>query len=116
MENVRRTEEIAAGNARQGPRITLDMLLGFIKEVHYQRGDAAIDVPADHPLTTMTLCFCVLKNGWMVIGKAAPASAVMYDPEIGRKLAHEDCIRQIWPLLGFVLRQSLYLEEEFYLG
>ena len=27
--------------------------------------------------------------------------------ELGRKLAYEDCIRQLWPLMGFSLRDRL---------
>jgi hypothetical protein len=49
----------------------------------------------------------VLKNGFTVIGKSAPASAANFNAELGKKLAYEDAIRQVWPLMGFSLRDRL---------
>jgi hypothetical protein len=114
MENVKRTEAIAKSGPNKGPRVSLDEVLGSIAEVYYlNAGDCLfktgqIKAPFEnHPATLMTICLCVLTNGWTVIGKSAPASSLNFDPKVGAKLAHEDCIRQIWPLLGFNLRQEL---------
>jgi hypothetical protein len=115
MENVKRTERIATSHIPKGPRVSLDTVLGSIAEIYYlNAGDALfktgqIKAPFDNlPVRLMTICICVLHNGWMVVGKSAPASPANFDPEVGQKLAHEDCIRQIWPLLGFNLRQDLH--------
>jgi hypothetical protein len=43
----------------------------------------------------------------MVIGKSVPASPDNFNPDLGRKLAYEDCIRQLWPLMGFALKERL---------
>ena len=117
MDNVKRTEKIAASGPNKGPRVNLDTVLGSIADTHWiNAGDALfklgeLKAPYDkHPTSLMTICLCVLHNGWIVVGKSAPASAANYDPEVGRKLSHEDCIRQIWPLLGFNLRQNLHEE------
>jgi hypothetical protein len=59
------------------------------------------------PLSVLTVCFLVLKNGFTVIGKSAPASPENFDEALGRKLAREDAIRQLWPLMGFALRDKL---------
>lgn len=59
-------------------------------------------------LRCFTLCTIVLKNGFVVIGKAAPADPANYDAELGRKFAREDAIRQIWPIMGYALREKLY--------
>jgi hypothetical protein len=114
MENVKRTEQIAKSGPNKGPRVTLDDVLASIAEVHYlNAGDCLfktgqIKAPYDkHPATLLTICICVLQNNWIVIGKSAPASSLNFDPKVGAKLAHEDCVRQIWPLLGFNLRQEL---------
>jgi hypothetical protein len=59
------------------------------------------------PLAHLTVCQMVMKNGFVVIGKSAPASPDNFDRNLGRKLAYEDCIRQLWPLMGFALRDRL---------
>jgi hypothetical protein len=112
MDNMKRAEAFAAANPRKGNRVTLDQVLFSIKQTYYFHPAAAVPdpghLPKDHVMWTMTVCVCILYNGWSVIGKAAPADPTMFDEEIGRKLAYEDCVRQIWPLLGFLLRQTLY--------
>jgi hypothetical protein len=59
----------------------------------------------------MTLCVIVLKNGFALVGKSAPADAGNYDKELGRKFAKEDAIRQAWPLFAFSLRDKLHKGE-----
>jgi hypothetical protein len=44
------------------------------------------------------------------VGKSAPANAENFDAEVGKQLAYEDAIRQLWPLLGYALKQKLYVE------
>ena len=59
-------------------------------------------------LGVLTLCVLVMRNGFTIIGKSAPASPANFNADLGRKLAYEDCIRQLWPLMGFSLRQRLH--------
>lgn len=69
----------------------------------------AEDLP-DHldSLRLLTIHVVVLRNGFTIIGKSAPADAVNFNAELGRKFAREDAIRQIWPLMGYALRQRLH--------
>jgi hypothetical protein len=61
-----------------------------------------------HPsLNILCICILVMVNGFTIIGKAAPASALNFDRELGRKLAYEDAIRQLWPMEGYLLRTDL---------
>jgi hypothetical protein len=48
-----------------------------------------------------------MKNGFIVIGHSAPASPENFNAELGRKFAYENAIRQLWPLMGFALRERL---------
>lgn len=91
------------------PRVTLDDIKAAIVEQHYLTGGAISSVPlyGGHPLFNLTLCVVVLKNGFTIVGKSAPASPANFNAELGRKLAYEDCVRQIWPLMGFALREKL---------
>lgn len=58
-------------------------------------------------LSLLTLCILVMKNGFTVVGKSAPASPENFNAELGAKFAYEDAIRQLWPLMGFALRDKL---------
>lgn len=59
------------------------------------------------PLALLSICILVMRNGFTVIGKSAPASPENFNAEFGKKLAYEDAVRQIWPLMGFALRDRL---------
>lgn len=61
----------------------------------------------DLSASSLTICFIVLRNGFTVIGKSAPADPANYNRELGRKFAREDAIRQIWPLMGYAKREEL---------
>lgn len=58
-------------------------------------------------LDLLTLCVLTLRNGFTVLGKSACASPANFSQETGEKVAREDAIRQIWPLLGYELRTKL---------
>lgn len=58
-------------------------------------------------LDTLTICVVVLKNGWTVIGKSAPVSAANFSAALGHQFAYEDAVRQLWPLMGYALRDKL---------
>jgi hypothetical protein len=60
------------------------------------------------PLTLLTFCVLVLRNGFTVTGKSACASPENFDAEIGKKIAHEDAIQQMWPLMGYALKERLF--------
>ncbi len=59
------------------------------------------------PLDLLTFCVLVLKNGFTVTGESACASPENFDAEIGRKIARQNAVAKIWPLLGFRLHDRL---------
>lgn len=61
-------------------------------------------------LRPLTICLITMRNGFTVIGKTAPADPANFNAELGRKFAREDAIRQLWPLMGFALRDRLMAE------
>ena len=61
-------------------------------------------------LKLLTFCVLVLRNGFTVTGESACASAENFDAEIGRKIARQNAVEKIWPLLGFALKERLYAE------
>ena len=58
-------------------------------------------------LDLLTFCVLVLRNGFTVTGESACASPENFDAEIGRRIARENAVQKIWPLLGFSLKQKL---------
>ena len=105
-----------AGKHAVAPRVTLADIEGAIAERHHITGSVAVwrqggceprPLPDRHPLNLLSICILVMTNGFTVIGKSAPASPENFNAEFGRKLAYEDCIRQLWPLMGFSLRDRL---------
>ena len=69
-----------------------------------------IDENADIPASAKLLTFCVLilRNGFTVTGESACASPENFDAELGRKIARQNAVNKIWPLLGFALKQRLH--------
>lgn len=59
-------------------------------------------------LGILSICVLVMKNGFILIGKSAPASPANFNAELGKKFAYEDAVRQLWPLMGFALRDRLH--------
>lgn len=101
--------ECAAG--RTAPRVSLsDIKAKIASEYYYNAGDLArsFEHPEHSSLDVLTICLVVLDNGFTIIGKSAPASADNFDEALGQKLAYEDAVRQIWPLMGFALREQLH--------
>lgn len=63
------------------------------------------------PLSLLTFCVLVLRNGFTVTGESACASAKNFEPEIGREIARENAIHKVWPLMGYALKERISPSE-----
>jgi hypothetical protein len=108
--------ELAAKST--APRVTAADLEAAIVQEHYLVPDedlmpevfepsAAKVFPMRDSLKLLTICILVLRNGFTVTGTSACASADNFDAAIGRRVARQDAIRQLWPLLGYQLKTKL---------
>ena len=59
------------------------------------------------PLSLLTFCVLVLRNGFTVTGESACASPENFDAEIGKKIARTNAVNKVWPLMGYELRSKL---------
>lgn len=99
-----------------------DMIEGYIvSEVYFTVGDGVrganeaqtlVSKPEGGvielgPLSLLTFCVLVLKNGFTVTGQSACADPSKFDREIGRRVARENAVEAIWPLMGYALRNVL---------
>lgn len=116
-------DKLAGANAK-APRVSLKDIEDQILGVFYQTGDHLLgnaDIKVDSYKDTdifdrakiMTVCTIMLKNGWMVIGQSTPASPENFNPELGKTLAYDQAFKQLWPLMGFALKQQLYENQQF---
>lgn len=111
-DTLKATDEYSAAKAT-APRVSLaDMEGKIIGEHYFTAGDALVAMYgappiAAEPLNLLTICILVMRNGFTVIGKSAPASPENFDAEKGRRFAYEDAIKQLWPLEGYALREKL---------
>ena len=121
------TEQELAARA-VAPRVTADALGEEIASEHYftaregalgeiatgDRGEITPDAyeqPTDHipkALGLLTFCVLVLRNGFTLTGTSACASPENFDADVGKRLARADAVRQLWPLLGYQLRDRLH--------
>jgi hypothetical protein len=92
----------------KAPRVTLANMEGKIAHRYDFRADRVID-GTDYPpeLRILSMCILVMKNGFVVVGKSAPASEENFNKELGKKFAYEDAIRQLRPHEGYALREKL---------
>ena len=58
-------------------------------------------------LDLLTFCVLVLRNGFTVTGESACASPENFDADMGRRMARQKAIDQLWLMLGYELRTKL---------
>lgn len=123
-ETLKATDAYSANNAI-APRVSLKDMEDKIVAEHYFNAASAIvalghplpgkrllnddgvATAVDSPLDGLTICLLVMQNGFVILGKSAPASMANFDEAKGRRFAYEDAIKQLWPLEGYALRDRL---------
>jgi hypothetical protein len=93
-------KEIVAKNLN-APRITPADINNSIADIYFHIV----------PNTTCTICALTLKNGFVVIGHSAAASKENFDRDIGKNIAFENARKEIWPLVGYALKEKLYTQQ-----
>lgn len=104
------------------PRITLkDIEANIIGEYYFTAAEGAefakqtgriTEVDDNVALELLTFCVLVLRNGFTVTGESACASPENFDAEIGRRIARDNAVQKVWPLMGYALRTELAAAEQ----
>lgn len=101
------------------PRVTPADLQANIASEHYFTAQHGVqgeqlqhryqDMIEDGPeaLNLLTFCVLVLRNGFTITGESACASPENFDADIGKKIARENAVQKIWPLMGYALKERL---------
>lgn len=94
-----------------GPKVTLAAIQEQIAEEHYALGAQIAAAGGQFSeyasLDTLTICTLVMENGFTVVGTSACADPLNFDVGIGRTIAKQNAVNQLWPLLGYELRTKL---------
>jgi hypothetical protein len=80
--------------------LTLEYLSSQIAEVDYF-----------NPKPTLTHCVLTMQNGLYVTGQSACLNHARFDAAIGRAIAYQDALRQLWQPYGFIRAQQALLED-----
>ena len=121
--NDNQVEQEIQDKGLTAPRITPDDIEANIAiETYFTAADGVRGSCAGHPgesllpeyatgqglpLSLLTFCVLVLRNGFTVTGESACASPENFNAEIGRKIARQNAVQKIWPLMGYELRTKL---------
>lgn len=98
------------------PRITpVDIEANIAKEVYFTAADGIAGAWGSNGVhqginteqSLLTFCLLTLRNGFTVTGEAACVSPENFDADIGRKVARQNAISKVWPLMGYELRTKL---------
>lgn len=99
------------------PRVTPADIEANIASEHYFTGADGVSagvldgraIGSLPSLGLITFCVLVLRNGHRIVGvNEGPVSTANFDAELGRKLARQKAIDQVWPLVGYELKERLY--------
>jgi hypothetical protein len=104
------------------PRITPADIEANIVDEYYFTAEEGVkahgttnDIPVIQPsLELLTFCVLVLQNGFTVTGESACVSPENFDAEIGRKIARDNAKQKIWALEGYLLKQKLHEDVEYF--
>jgi hypothetical protein len=95
------------------PRVTpTDIEANIAEEIYFTPAEAVEgrggQVTQSSPARLLTICVLILRNGFTVTGESACASPENFDAELGRKIARQNAVAKIWPLMGYELKQRLH--------
>ena len=116
---------IVAAGANVAPRVTpADIEANIASEHYFTAADGvraatggnlfhdAWLIEKGGPLSLLTFCVLRLRNGFTVTGESACASPENFNPAIGARIARENAVAKIWPLMGYELKQRLHDEAQ----
>lgn len=119
MPNDQAIEQEIQAKGKTAPRVTpADIEANIASEHYFTAGDGFAGaasltieqggtISPPEQLDLLTFCVLILRNGFTVTGESACASPENFDAEIGRKVARQNAVGKVWPLMGYVLKDKL---------
>ena len=121
--NDQQIEQEIQGKGLTAPRVTpADIEANIASEVYFTAADGVRGEGGDsrtmnglglpHSLELLTFCVLTLRNGFTVTGESACASPENFDADLGRKIARQNAVNKVWPLMGYALKERLAIEDK----
>ena len=99
--SLEQTEAKILATKPVAPRVSLDDLKSNIQHVEYCKF-------VTHSGQILRWCVLTVKNGFSVTGKPSAAVCSENDnAQMGEEIAYKNAIDELWPLMGYALRESL---------
>ena len=114
--NDQQIEQEIQAKGLTAPRVTpADIEANITSEFYFTAADGVEGASGHRPnsvragtaLGLLTFCVLVLRNGFTVTGESYCARPESFDAEIGRKIARQNAVQKLWPLMGYHLKQKL---------
>lgn len=96
------------------PKVTPQDIENNVASLNYLNlGDALerVGQPAPEAAFRITLCLLTTTNGYGIVGKSACVDIKNYDKALGESVALADAKEQMWPLMGYALKERLQFVE-----
>lgn len=116
--NDRAIEQEIKTKGLAGPIVSMEDIEANIADCYYFTGEDGAKGAMEQltqlcgyhtQLKTLTFCVLILRNGFTIVGTNHGSAAIEnFDAELGRKYSRENAIEQMWPLMGYVLKQRLH--------
>lgn len=100
----------------KAPRVTPADIEANIASEHYFTAEEGVFAGIKPPsgsdivppeLSLLTFCVLLLRSGYTVTGESACASPENFDADLGRKIARQNAVAKVWPLMGYALKERL---------
>ena len=106
--NDQQIEQEIQAKGLTAPRVTpADIEANIAGEYFFTADQATKDCPQFDQLRLLTFCVLMLRNGLPVTGESVCASPENFDAELGRKIARQNAISKVWPLMGYALKERI---------
>jgi hypothetical protein len=102
MSNDQTTEQLVAQHgANLAPRITPEDLQANIVHVEYIKH-------VSHSGQVLRWCILTTRSGYAVTGRPSVSVSPLNDKaQVGEKVAYENAVAELWPLMGYHLRMTM---------
>lgn len=113
--NDQQIEQEIQAKGLTAPRVTpADIEANILTEHYFTAMDGVVGAHGSRAVASinqnldlLTFCVLVLRNGFTVTGESACASPENFDADLGRKIARQNAISKMWPLMGYALKERL---------
>lgn len=108
-------QEIQAKGLTAARVTPADIEANIASEHYFTAADGVMnndELPLDYvfekSLWQVTICVLITKNGTKLVGvNEGPVSPENFDAEMGKRMARQKAVDQLWPMLGYDLRSRL---------